>query len=100
MATVDGLITGLDTTTIISQLMSLERMPQTRLKTSLTAQQADVTAYQAINTKMAALQAAAEKVALADTWTKGTATSSSAAVTASAGTGSVTGSVTFSVTSV
>jgi len=99
MATVDGLISGLDTTTIVSQLMSIERAPQTRLKTSVTAQQADVTAYQAINTKMATLQAAAEKVALATTWTQGKATSSSTAVTATAGTGAVSGSVTFSVTS-
>ena len=99
MATVDGLVSGLDTTTIISQLMSLERMPQTRLKTSLTAQQADVTAYQAINTKMAALQTAAEKIALAGTWTQGKATSSNTAVTATAGSGAVAGSVTFSVTS-
>jgi flagellar hook-associated protein 2 len=74
-------------------------MPQTRLKTSLTAQQADVTAYQAINTKMATLQAAAEKVALAATWTQGKATSSSSAVTATAGAGALSGSVTFSVTS-
>ena len=99
MATVDGLVSGLDTTTIISQLMSIERTPQTRLKTSLTAQQADVTAYQAINTKMAALQTAAEKVALASTWSQGKAGSSSAAVTATAGTGAVAGSVTVSVTS-
>ena len=98
MAAVDGLVSGLDTTTIVSQLMSLERAPQTRLKTSLTAQQADVTAYQAINTKMAALQTAAEKVASAATWTQGKATSSSAAVTATAGAGAVSGSMTFSVT--
>ena len=96
--TVDGLVSGLDTTTIISQLMSIERAPQDRLKTSLTAQQADVTAYQAIHTKMATLQAAADKLALASTWTQGKATSSSIAVTATAGTGAVSGSVTFSVT--
>jgi flagellar hook-associated protein 2 len=98
VATVDGLVSGLDTTTIVSQLMSLERAPQTRLKSSLSAQQADVTAYQAINTKMAALQTAADKVALAATWSQGTATSSSTAVTATAGTGAISGSVTFSVT--
>ena len=33
MASVDGLVSGLDTTTIISQLMQLERQPQSRLKT-------------------------------------------------------------------
>jgi flagellar hook-associated protein 2 len=98
VAAVDGLVSGLDTTTIVSQLMSLERGPQTRLKTSLSAQQADVTAYQAINTKMAALQTAADKVALAATWTQGKATSSSNAITATAGAGAVSGSVTFSVT--
>jgi flagellar hook-associated protein 2 len=30
---VDGLVSGLDTTTIISQLMQLERQPQNRLRT-------------------------------------------------------------------
>jgi flagellar hook-associated protein 2 len=98
VAAVDGLVSGLDTTTIVSQLMSLERAPQTRLKTSLTAQQADVTAFQAINTKMAALQTAAEKVALATTWSQGKATTSSSAVTATAGPDAVPGSMTFSVT--
>ncbi len=98
MAAIDGLVSGLDTTTIVGQLMSLERGPQTRLKSTLTAQQADITAYQAINTKMAALQAAADKVALATTWSQGKATSSNPAVTASAGTGAVSGTVSFSVT--
>ena len=35
-SSVDGLISGLDTTTIISQLMQLERQPQNRLKTQKT----------------------------------------------------------------
>lgn len=30
---VDGLVSGLDTSTIVSQLLQLERAPQTRLKT-------------------------------------------------------------------
>ena len=31
-SSVDGLISGLDTTTIISQLMTIERQPQDQLK--------------------------------------------------------------------
>ena len=32
---IDGMISGLDTTTIISQLMQIEAQPQARLKTSV-----------------------------------------------------------------
>ena len=51
---IGGLISGLDTATIISQLMQLEAQPQTRLKTKVTVEQSAVTALQALNTKLAA----------------------------------------------
>ncbi|MGN6301565.1 MAG: flagellar filament capping protein FliD [Angustibacter sp.] len=96
--TVDGLISGLDTTGIISQLMQVEAVPQNRLKTSLTTEQSALSALQSVNTRFAGLQSAAEKLQQASTWGAATASSSSASVTATAGSGALSGSVTFSVT--
>jgi len=95
---VDGLVSGLDTSTIISQLMSIEKAPQNRLKTSLSSAQSEVLSFQTVNKTMASLQAAADKVRQASTWTASTATSSSSSVTAAATSDAVTGSTTFSVT--
>jgi flagellar hook-associated protein 2 len=96
--TVDGLISGLDTTGIISQLMQLQAVPQTRLKTSLSSEQAALSALQSINTRFSGLQTAAEKLQQASTWGAAKASSSAASVTATAGSGALAGSVTFSVT--
>src|SRR3954453_2752647 len=95
--TVDGLVSGLDTTTIISQLLQLQAAPQDRLKSTLSSTQAEVTAFQAVNTKVASLQTAAEKLAKAATWGSVAATSSSTAVTATASSGALAGSLTFAV---
>ncbi|WP_426561216.1 flagellar filament capping protein FliD [Angustibacter sp. McL0619] len=98
MATsVDGLISGLDTTTIISQLMTLNAAPQTRLKTSLGSQQVAVTALQTVNSKMSSLQTAAELLQKSTTWTAASASSGSSAVTATASAGALAGTSTFSV---
>jgi flagellar hook-associated protein 2 len=96
--TVDGLVSGLDTTNIIAQLMQLQAVPQTRLKSSLSTEQSALSALQSINTRFAGLQTAAEKLQQAATWGAAKATSSSSAVTATAASGALTGSVTFSVT--
>ncbi|GAA4344810.1 flagellar filament capping protein FliD [Angustibacter luteus] len=95
--TVDGLVSGLDTTTIISQLMQIQAAPQTRLKTSLTQQQSALSALQSVNTKMTNLQAAAENLQKLTTWGAARASSSSSAVTATAAAGALSGSTTFSV---
>ncbi|MFQ1000324.1 flagellar filament capping protein FliD [Modestobacter sp. SSW1-42] len=94
-----GLISGMDTGTLISQLMQVEANPQTLLKTKLTATQADAAAYRAVNTRFDALKTAAENLAKNATWGANKATSSSTTVTATAGTTAAAGSVTFSVTS-
>jgi flagellar hook-associated protein 2 len=95
---VDGLISGLETTTLINQLLQIEAAPQTLLKSKQTEANALVTALQALNTKVAALGEAATKAAKADSWQAAKATSSHAGVTASV-TGSSTqaGSITFTV---
>lgn len=95
--TVDGLVSGLDTTGIISQLMQLQAVPQNRLKTALSTEQGALSALQSVNTRFAGLQTAAEKLQQAATWGAAKATSSSSSVTATAAPGALSGSVTFSV---
>ena len=94
-----GLISGMDTGTLISQLMQVEANPQTLLKTKLTATQADAAAYRAVNTRSDALKTAAQALARRPSWGANKATTSSNAVTATAGATAAAGSVTFSVNS-
>ena len=56
---VDGLVSGLDTTKLVSQLMQLERIPQQRLQATLRNQTSSVTAYQGIATRLKAVETAA-----------------------------------------
>ncbi len=96
-STVDGLVSGLDTTAIITQLMQVEAAPQTSLKNKVTAQQKIVSAYQSINAKMLAVKNAANALGLDTTWQAIQAGSSSTAVTVAASSSSATGSFTFDV---
>jgi len=96
---VDGLVSGLDTTSLITSLLQIEAQPQTQLKTRLTATQNTAAAYRSINTKFDALRTAAEALTSAGLAAARTATSSSADVTSSATSAAVDGSSTsFSVT--
>lgn len=96
---VDGLVSGMDTTSIISQLMSVEAGPQNALKTKLTSTQSSASAYRTVNTTFLAITAAADASQAPDLWTTTKATSSSPAnATASASSGALTGTLTFSVT--
>jgi flagellar hook-associated protein 2 len=79
---VDGLVSGLDTTSLINSLMQVEAAPQTLLKRKSDDAAKLVAALQALNTKTAALATAASKAAKAASWQATTATSSSSAVTA------------------
>lgn len=79
-----GLASGLDTASIISQLMAVEAAPQNALKTRVATQQSQVTALQQANTAFAALATAAKSFATGSTWTKLTATSSSPDVSVTA----------------
>lgn len=62
MAAIDGLSSGLDTSTIISQLMALERVPQSRLKTQQSAAESSITSLRTLNTKFLSIISAAEKL--------------------------------------
>lgn len=90
---------GIDTTTLITQLMQVAARPQTQLKTQLSSQQTKLSAFQGINSKFTALQAAADAVKDTTVWKGAAASSSAASVIASATTGAATGSsITFDVT--
>lgn len=94
-----GLSSGIDTTSLISQLMTLAAQPQSALKTQLSTQQGVITDYQAINSKLTAFQTAADAVKSTDTWASAKASSSSSSVIASSTTGAIAGSsATFNVT--
>jgi len=96
-ASIDGLVSGLDTTQIINSLLSIERQSQNRLKLAKTADQAVVAAYQSLNTRFGALRAAADLLATAASWHAVRATSSSSAITAPAASGAGVGTLTFTV---
>jgi len=96
-SSVDGLVSGLNTTQIISQLMQIEQQPQQRLINQRTSVNAQITAYQQINSRFATLQSAASKLTTADEWHSRTATSSSDQVSVTADPNVLTGSITFDV---
>ncbi|MBN9375688.1 MAG: flagellar filament capping protein FliD [Cellulomonas sp.] len=96
-SSVSGLVSGLDTASIISQLMQIEAQPQQALKTKQTVTQSLVTALQSLNTKVASLGSAATRAATASSWQALAASSSDSSVTATAtGTGQPT-ALTFRV---
>lgn len=97
---VDGLVSGLNTTDLINQLMTAEAMPQTKLKATLVTAQSAAATYRAINTKVDALRTAADALMLPGAWQSVKTTSTSASVTAVAGTGATAGTLTFKVDAV
>lgn len=97
---VDGLVSGLDTTSIISGLMAVEARPQTLLKNQLSATQAKASAYRAVNTRFDAIRTAAEALTSSSLAAAKNATTTNTTVTATATSAATTGnSVTFTVTS-
>jgi flagellar hook-associated protein 2 len=106
MAGIDGLISGLNTTTVIAQLMAVERLPKQQLVDGQSASQTMVSTLQSLNALMTTMKTAAQAL-VPDTitgqsaWTGTTATSSSSALASVVtGTGALPGSASFTVTSV
>jgi flagellar hook-associated protein 2 len=99
--TVDGLISGMDTTAIVASMMQIEAQPKTNLQNKVSTAQTVVGSYQSVNTKLAALKTAGYDAGQLSTWRSIKPTVSSASVTAIAigGTATATGSVTFDVVS-
>ena len=84
---IDGLISGQDTTTLINNLIAVEAIPQTLLKGKVTAAQNYTTAVQGLNTKVAALFDTATAAAKPASYSLYTAASSSNQVTATTSAG-------------
>jgi flagellar hook-associated protein 2 len=99
ITSIDGLISGLNTTQIVTQLMQVEARPQTSLKNNLQTQQSVTASYRSINATLAALQTAATALTGTPAWEAVSASSSSDAVTATATAGTAVGNLTFNVTS-
>jgi flagellar hook-associated protein 2 len=81
---IDGLVSGLDTTSLINSLMQIEGVPQTLLKNKVSATQNFVTALQGLNSKVADLATLAGTTAKAGALDLYKASSSSTNVTATA----------------
>jgi flagellar hook-associated protein 2 len=96
-ASVSGMISGLDTATIIKQLMQVEAAPQTLLKSKLTTAQSTVTSLQSLNARFAALATKAADLAKATAWSPLAAGSTPSTVTVNASATAVPGTLSFTV---
>lgn len=101
MSFIDGLASGLDTTSIVNQLMQIERRPQVALTVRRDQEEAARTELSAIRTDINALRTLAADLRLTTGWDRLTAASSNPdAVSVQATAASTTGSYSFQVTSV
>ncbi len=82
-ASIGGLASGLDTATIIKQLMQLESVPQSRLKSRVGTEQSAITSLQGFNTRLSLLAQKAEEIAKTSGWSPVKTTSSYDKVTVS-----------------
>lgn len=94
---IGGLVSGLDTKTLISQLMSIAKAPQNELKADLNVANTQITAAQAINSKAASMTSVARDLASAKVYSTATASSTDSSVSASASSSATSGSITFTV---
>ncbi|HHC08814.1 MAG TPA: hypothetical protein ENK55_08870 [Actinobacteria bacterium] len=96
---IGGLASGLDTNTIISQLMEVERIPIRQLETRKAGYEAKDRAWQQIDARFAAIRSALDAVVDAEDLGGFVAatTSNDAVATATAGAGATPGTVTFTV---
>ena len=96
---VDGLVSGMDTTALVSQLIAAEAAPKRQLEAKITAATTQASGYRTVNTTFAAVRAAAEALTATTLAASRKTSSSAASVTASAGASAVDGtSVSFTVT--
>ncbi|HWU22007.1 MAG TPA: flagellar filament capping protein FliD [Nocardioides sp.] len=95
-----GLASGLDTTGIITQLMSIESAPQTAIKNRVATEQTQLSALQSLNSAVAAISTASNSFRTGSTWTQLTATSTYPPVTVSATSTAQQGSLSLTVNSV
>jgi flagellar hook-associated protein 2 len=96
-SSVSGLASGLDTASIIQQLMSIEQQPQNALKAKKDSDSTTLAVYQQLNTLFANVSTAATGLTSVTDWKAMAATSSSANVTASATSAASAGALSFTV---
>jgi flagellar capping protein FliD len=92
-----GLISGMDTGSLVAQLIKAEAGPQTALKARLKSTEVAASAFRTVNTTFLAVSAAAEAALKPDAWTPIKATSSATSVAVSATAGAAANSLTFTV---
>lgn len=95
---ISGAVSGLDTASIINQLVSVQANQQTLLKSKQSTVQKTSDAYASLITSLGKLSTAATDVSRTSAWKGTTATSNSTSVTVST-TSNLTSSLTFDVTS-
>ncbi|MDF1605956.1 flagellar filament capping protein FliD [Nocardioides sp. YIM 152315] len=95
-SSISGLASGLDTATIIDQLMQLEAVPQTKLSSQKDTENDVIKALRQLNTDTTLLAGNAGKLAKAETWQTLKGTSSSGSV--SVAVGATASAASFSVT--
>jgi flagellar hook-associated protein 2 len=92
LLSIDGLISGLNTTDIINQLLEVERIPITRLEERKSRYEQKIALWQEANTKLLALQTAASSLASESTFEgKAVSVSDESVISASATSSAVTG---------
>ena len=97
---VDGLVSGLDTTSLIQSLMQAERQPQVRLQAKRADAQKLIDVYQQLNTRLDALRSAADALNGASDWRASSVRSSNTGVATATVTSSAPATaIAFSVTS-
>lgn len=102
IASISGLVSGLDTSSLVSQLMQVEAQTQTTIKSRLTTAQSGVKSLQDLNAAFAALATNAADLAKATAWNPVSVTVSSGGspttqATATAGANAVTGPLSLTI---
>ena len=97
---IGGLVSGLDTATIISQLIQLEARPQTMLKTQVGTVQQQLSSLQTVNAKLANVGSKAADLAKLSTWSPTKTTTDNNLVSVSATSSASPASLTFSIVQV
>lgn len=90
---IDGLVSGLDTTSLIASLMRVETVPQDLLKARVATTTIYVTALQQLNSRVASLAGTATSAAKPDSLALFAASTTSVKVTAVASAGATTGEI-------
>ncbi|SDF09945.1 flagellar hook-associated protein 2 [Blastococcus fimeti] len=95
-----GLVSGMDTGTMVNQLIQLEAASQNALKTRLSNTQVTASAYRTVNSALAALTTAAEALTKPESWSSTKGSSSTGSVTVGTTSSATPGTLSFTVAKV